>query len=82
MVNFLSHIVLPIAIGAVTIVLLFGLFNMTARRLAQSLAEADAVARAAAVHRDRDRHAHGLGHGPLGIAARRPPEANSILKRE
>ena len=28
MVNVLSHIVLPIAIGAVTIVLLFGLFNM------------------------------------------------------
>ena len=28
MVDFLSHVALPIAIGAVTIVLLFGLFNM------------------------------------------------------
>ena len=28
MVDFLSHIALPVAIGAVTIVLLFGLFNM------------------------------------------------------
>ena len=64
MSDFLSFYAMPVALGAVALVLLLGLVNMM-RRFAEHVAEADAPARAASVrrhHRGDDGH---LGDGPL-----------------
>ena len=63
MANFLSHGLVPIAIGAVAVVLLLGLVNMMRGGSRQHLAEADAAARAAAIRRHRRHHVHDLDHG-------------------
>ena len=65
MANFMSHVAVPIAIGAVAIVLLLGLVNMMMGGSRQYLAEADAAARLAASHRHRRYHADALVHGEI-----------------
>ena len=64
----MSHFAVPIAIGAVAVVLLRP-HQHDARRFAEQVAEADAAARSFAIHRHRPHHAHGLGDG--AVSARR-----------
>ena len=81
MSGFLSHALVPIAIGAVAVVLLLGLVNMMRGGSPQHLAEADAAARAAAVRRHRRHHDHDLGHGALGASEQRMVVLNKIYTR-
>ena len=69
MANFMSHVAVPIAIGAVAIVLLLGLVNMMMGGSREHLAEADAAARLAAGHRHWRHHADAVVHGKMSGAA-------------
>ena len=60
MSDFMSHYVVPIAIGAVAVVLVLGLINMMRGGSPNTLAEADAAARAAAVRRHHRHHGDDL----------------------
>ena len=63
MSDFMSHYAVPVAIGAVAIVLVLGLINMMRGGSPNTLAEADAAARAAAIRRHRRHHGDDLDHG-------------------
>ena len=78
MSEFMSHYAVPAAIIAVAIVLVLGLDQYDARRLAQPLATADAAARAAAIRRHHRHHGDDLGDGAL---AGRPGGADQLAER-
>jgi hypothetical protein len=64
MSGFLSYALLPIAIGAVVVVLFLGLVNMM-RGGSGNTSQKLMRLRAAAVRRHRRYHVHSLGHGPV-----------------
>ena len=67
MAEFMTYALVPLAIAAVALVLLLGLFSIWLRGGSpQSVSEADAPARAAAIRRDRCHHVGHMGAGPLG----------------
>ena len=68
MSDFMSHYMVPVAIGAVAVVLVLGLINMMRGGSPNTLAEADAAARAAAIRRHRRHHGDDLDHGALEAA--------------
>src|SRR5438270_12273977 len=65
MVDFMSHVAVPIAIGAVAVVLLLGLINMMRGGSGNNIAKTHAASRAAAIHRHRCYHVDGLDHGEI-----------------
>ena len=76
MSDFMSHYAVPIAIGAVAVVLLLGLINMMRGGSPNTLAEADAAARAAAVRRHHRHHGDDLDHARLAAGyLRQAPRA-------
>ncbi len=68
MTEFLAYALIPIAIGAVAVVLVLGLANMARGGSPHRVAEADAPARAAAIRRDRRDHVHDLDDGQIGLS--------------
>ena len=71
MANIFYYYLVPIALGAVAIVLVLGLINMMRGGSAQHLAKADAAARAGSVRRAGHRHGHALDDGTLMVVLNR-----------
>ena len=63
MTDVLVYALVPLALAAVAVVLLFGFINFARGGSPQTVAEADALARADAVRRARRYHADDLDHG-------------------
>ena len=67
MTSFLSSIILPIAVGAVAIVLLLGLVNMVRGGSPHTSQKLMRLRVLLAIRRHRHHHGCGLGDGALGM---------------
>ena len=67
MASFLSHGLVPIAIGAVAVVLLLGLVNMMRGGSANTSQKLMRLRVLPAIRRHRDHHGHDLGDGEVNF---------------